>query len=215
MISDKFKKLKRKRILITAGPTWVAIDSVRVISNIASGETGILLAKEAAKRGAAVTLVLGPSGEAMLPKAIRVISFKFFDELKNIVISELKSKTYDAVIHSAAVSDFKPERITGGKISSGRIRSLKLLPLPKIIYAIRKLTPAAKLVMFKLEPGVCDSVLIKRAKSAMGRIRADFVVANQLNPYRAFILDNVGNKIPVKNKRDLAKKILKLITHNS
>ena len=53
--------LKNKRILITAGPTWVAIDSVRVISNIATGETGILLAKRLSLQGAKVTLALGPS----------------------------------------------------------------------------------------------------------------------------------------------------------
>ena len=69
--------LKNKNILITAGPTWVPIDRVRVISNIATGKTGILLAKSANKLGAKVTLVLGPVGEVGLEKEINVKRFYF------------------------------------------------------------------------------------------------------------------------------------------
>ncbi len=55
--------LNGKRILITAGPTWVPIDNVRVISNIATGTTGVLLAWQTSAQGAKVTLVLGPCEE--------------------------------------------------------------------------------------------------------------------------------------------------------
>ena len=53
-------QLKNKKILITAGPTWIPIDKVRVITNIFKGRLGIIIAKEAIKRKAKVTLLLGP-----------------------------------------------------------------------------------------------------------------------------------------------------------
>ena len=82
--------LNGKRILITAGPTWVPIDSVRIISNVATGTTGVLLSREAVAKGAKVTLVIGPSCGYNLNKSIRIIHFRFFDELKNILKRELK-----------------------------------------------------------------------------------------------------------------------------
>lgn len=199
---------KKKKILITAGPTWVAIDNVRVISNIATGETGILLAERLERLGACVTLILGPIGACCLNKKIKILRFKFFDELQDIIKKELKNKKYDIVIHSAAVSDYKPERFFKEKISSDKVFDLKLKPLPKIIEDIRRLAPRAKLVMFKLESGVSDTTLIKRAKIAQSKVNADFTVANRFNPYRAFIIDKIGNTISVKSKKELAKELL-------
>ena len=66
---------KNKKILITAGPTWIAVDSVRVISNTASGETGQLLADRLAREGAKVTLVLGPVPNRLKNKKVKVIPF--------------------------------------------------------------------------------------------------------------------------------------------
>lgn len=207
--------LKNKRILITAGPTWVPIDKVRVIGNIATGETGILLAKKLKNLGAKVTLLLGPIGTCSLDKKINLIRFKYFDELKKIIVRELKSKKYDMVIHSAAVSDFRPRQKIKGKLPSDRSYSLKFVPLPKIIKDIRRLAPKTKVVMFKLESGVSDTILIGRAKKSLANADADFVVANRISPYRAFIIDKEGIIGGVlKNKLELAKRLLKLITYN-
>ena len=71
--------LRKLRVLITAGPTWVAIDNVRVISNIATGETGKILAEKLASMGAKVTLLIGPGDLCCLKKNIRLIRFKFFE----------------------------------------------------------------------------------------------------------------------------------------
>jgi len=200
--------LKNKKILITAGPTWVPIDDVRVISNIATGETGILLAEKFQQFGAKVTLVLGPVASCCLSSKIKLIHFKFFDELFKIIKSELGSKKYDLVIHSAAVADFKPKQVTKGKIASGQARNLRLIPLPKIIREIRRLASGAMLVMFKLECGVFGETLRKRARIAQRKIGADFVVANSTHPYRAFLIDRVGNKVfTANNKIDLVKKL--------
>ena len=98
-----------KKVLITAGPTWVAIDKVRVISNIASGETGILLADKLSEQGAKVTLVLGPGNDknGIQNSRIKIIRFSFFEELRQALKKELKASRYDFIIHSAAVSGFR------------------------------------------------------------------------------------------------------------
>jgi phosphopantothenoylcysteine decarboxylase/phosphopantothenate--cysteine ligase len=90
-LRSRIKIIERKKILITAGPTWVPIDKVRVISNIASGETGILLAKEADRLGLDVTLILGPIG-SRFKKTIGVKRFHHFDELHGLIKRELKNK---------------------------------------------------------------------------------------------------------------------------
>ncbi len=149
--------VRGKRILITAGPTRVAIDDVRVISNIATGRTGILLAQKLARLGAKVTLLLGPVDRCCLDKRIKIVSFAFFEELRNKIRRELTLRRYDFIIHNAAVSDFAPAVIKG-KIASGKPFFLKLKPLPKITGVIKRLAPEAKLAIFKLESGVSDNI---------------------------------------------------------
>lgn len=203
--------LKNKRVLITAGPTWVPIDKVRVISNIATGQTGILLAEEARKLGARVTLLLGPVGANGLHSSIKTTRFKFFSELRDKVVRELRSKKYDLIIHSAAVSDFRPKLQTKGKINSARTYSLKLTPLPKIIQDIKQLCRKAKIVMFKLEVQVSDEALIHKARIAQIEAKANFIVANRIDPYGAFIIDRKGNKFFVHSKKELAKRLLEIV----
>ncbi len=203
--------LRGKRILITAGPTWVPIDDIRIISNVATGRTGILLAREAAVRRAEVTLVLGPGEERVRGKLSRLIRFRFFSELKDILQRELKNKKYDIVIHSAAVSDFKPKYKLRGKLNSDKGCRLKLIPLEKLVVLIRRFAVKSILVMFKLESTVTDKTLIQRAKSSRDMVGADMVVANRLNPYRAFIIDKEGNRTKVRNREQLAKKLIKLL----
>ncbi len=203
--------LKNKKILITAGPTWVPIDKVRVISNISTGQTGIMLAEEALRQGAKVTLFLGPVSACCLHKSIRLVRFVFFEELKNRMIIELKSGRYDLIIHSAAVSDFKPREKARGKISSRRGLRLELVALPKIIASIRRFSRGARVVIFKLESGVSTTTLLQRAIAAGNKNKADLVVANQLGPYRAFIIGKEGVIAKVREKRELARQLFKIL----
>jgi len=131
--------LRNKRILISAGPTWVPIDSVRVLGNTASGETGILLADKLAGEGARVTLILGPSGMLPANKKVKVIRFHFFAELKKAIFRQLKAGRFDAFVHSAAVSDYLPEKIFPGKVGSGLKKwNIVLKPAPKLIDLVKK-----------------------------------------------------------------------------
>jgi phosphopantothenoylcysteine decarboxylase/phosphopantothenate--cysteine ligase len=140
-----------------------------------------------------------------------VINFRFFSELKDILRRELKNKNYDIVIHSAAVSDFKPDYKLKGKLNSDKGCRLKLIPLEKLVVLIRRFAPKSILVMFKLEPTVTDKTLIQRAKSSRDMVGADMVVANRLSPYRAFIIDKENNQIKAQSKQELAKKLIKVL----
>jgi len=207
----KRQSFKNKKVLITAGPTWVPIDAARVISNIATGSTGILLAEKLQILGAQVTLVLGPVEGCCLSKKVRLLRFTFFDELNDVIRRELHKKEYDIIIHSAAVSDFRPRQYLKGKLDSDKPYDLKLVTLPRIIDNIRRLAPEAKLVMFKLEIGIPDRVLMRKAKMAQAKVNADFVVANSINPYRAFVIDKKGNSVSVRSKSELVKNLLKIL----
>jgi phosphopantothenoylcysteine synthetase/decarboxylase len=188
-------KLRARRVLITAGPTWAPIDSVRFIGNIASGETGIMLARELARRGAAVTLVLGPGVCARGRLAnVTIMRFTFFRELCRILETEVSSGRYDCVVHAAAVCDYLPGRIWHGKIVSAKTRYLKLVPAPKLIDSIRKWDPAVLLIGFKFEPDADRSTLLREAQGLMRRSGAKAVLANTLKAgsYRAYLVEQSG-----------------------
>lgn len=206
--------LKDKRILITAGPTWVPIDPVRVISNTASGETGILLAEKLNDRGAKVTLLLGPTGNCSLNKKIKLRRFRFFDELKKAVKCELASKKYDVVIHSSAVSDYRPVKKNAHKIVSGiRNLELRLVPTEKIIDGIKKIDSKVLLVGFKFQPGADKNSLIRGANTLMLRSGADLIVANTVKKgkYLAYIVYGGVIDGPIPKKKDLTGRLIQKI----
>lgn len=209
--------LKNKRVLITAGPTWVPIDSVRVISNIATGETGILLAEKLQRLGAKVTLLLGHAEVCCLDKKINLIRFKFFDELKNIITKELKSKKYDIIVHSAAVSDYKPIKIYTHKIKSGiKGWQFNLVPTEKIIDLIKKIDANIFLVGFKFEPNANKEKLIKNTEVLMRRSRLNMAVANTINRerYKAYIVNNDKIDGPFLNRDYLTRGLIKALGEN-
>src|ERR1041385_7988360 len=143
--------LSGKKILITCGPTWVAIDDVRVLSNRSTGELGRILARRLKGAGAKVTVLEGPVTEPLKDRLIKVLKFSFFEELTELLNEELK-KRYDVVIHAAAVSDFRLPKKFSGKISSEKRRlNLNLVRAPKLINRIKKIAPKTFLVGFKLE----------------------------------------------------------------
>ena len=206
--------LNKKRVLITAGPTWVAIDSVRVISNIASGETGILLAKKFLLAGARPTLLLGPGQVCCLDKKINLKRFRYFDELNNSIQRELRSKKYAVVIHAAAVSDYRPKTSLRTKVGSGiKLWKLNLVPTPKIIELIKKNDPRIFLVGFKYEPRVKKERMLSQAKKLLKPSGADLVVANtvQQGRYQAYILDREKVYARAASKKSLANKLVKIL----
>ncbi|MDP1853151.1 MAG: phosphopantothenoylcysteine decarboxylase [Candidatus Omnitrophota bacterium] len=205
------QNLKNKRILITAGPTWVPIDSVRVISNIATGETGIILAQKLRKAGCKVTLLLGPVGNYQ-NKKIRLLRFRFFEELKAILKRELCRGRYDIVIHSAAVSDYKPKKSFRRKLVSS-IKNLKidLIPAEKIIDLIKRTDNSLFLAGFKFEPDINKEKLLAQARELMKRSACDLVVANTLRGgrYSAYLVRSDKVQGPLYTKKKLAEQLIK------
>lgn len=213
-LKPKSKKFKNKKILITAGPTWVPIDAVRVISNIATGKTGVLLADKLSRLGAKVTLLLGPVESCCLNKNIRLIRFKFFEELKNKLEKELKSKKYDILIHSAAVSDFRPVVTYSGKINSQEKNFLlKLKATPKLIGLFKKRMHSLFVIAFKFEPKAKIESLIREAKMLQNKYSCDLVVANTIfgNRYLAYIVGKSHFVGPLGKKEHLVQGLIKTI----
>ncbi len=205
---------KNKRILITAGPTWVPIDNVRVISNTATGQTGILLSKKLKKSGAKVILVLGPVQDKDIDKNVKVIHFSFFKEFNKIVVEELKKHKYDVVIHTAAVSDYEPVRVYSQKIKSG-IKNLQVIlkPTPKIIDLIRRLDSSVFLAGFKYEIGITKKELLDRAENLNKRLSPGITVANTVknNQYEAYIINKDIVSGPFREKNSMADGLLTII----
>jgi len=209
--------LKGKKILITSGPVWVPIDKVRVITSVFGGKLGVIMAETAQKMGADVLLMMGPGrteiGEGENLKALK---FKYFDELFSLMKKEISSKKYDAIIHSAAVPDYVPKKVSAGKISSGKKELIiKLKPTVKIVDYIKKWDPDTFLVKFKLQVDCKEKDLIKIAKKSMTRSSADIIVANDLlemkdGKHTAFIIDNDNIK-KLDTKVALAEELLVMI----
>ncbi|MFC1704421.1 phosphopantothenoylcysteine decarboxylase [Candidatus Omnitrophota bacterium] len=207
--------LRGKNILITSGPTWIPIDRVRVISNIATGQTGVLLAQAAKRHGAKVTLALGPVAGKHAIGSVRVINYRFFSELYELLKKELTNRRYHVVIHTAAVSDFKPKRFVAGKINSNAENPMiDLESTVKIVDKIKKFRKDVFLVAFKLEIAIASNELIKRAHALFKQSNADLVVANRFDKhsYRALIIDREKNVLgSATNKAELSKTLLTII----
>ena len=211
--------LRNKKVIITAGPTWVKIHTDRVISNTATGSTGILLAKKFVRLGAKVTLLLGPMGLSKVgqSRALRVLHFQYFNELKVLLEKELSTKKYDLAIHCAAVSDYKPKFFKKGKISSGlKELNIKLIPTTKIIKIFKKIQPSITLVGFKFEPEASRFKLINEARTLIHNTQADFVIANTLKAerYLAYLVTKDQESALIFTKRDMVEGLIRSIMKN-
>ncbi|MFA6458999.1 MAG: phosphopantothenoylcysteine decarboxylase [Candidatus Paceibacterota bacterium] len=215
----KNKSLTGFNILVSAGSTWVSIDTVRVITNIFKGKIGLTIAEAAAQHGANVTLLLGPSMDVSslkLPVNINVIRFKYFDELDLLMKNALISQKFDAVVHSAAVSDFKLKKVHIGKIKSNTNNLiLRLIPTKKIVDDIKKYAPNVFLIKFKLEVGVTVEKLTSIAFNSLQKSNADLIVANiydsKFTDHEAYIIDKQNIIEKATGKKKIAEKILRHI----
>ncbi len=206
--------LKNKRILITCGPTWVPIDAVRVVSNVSSGELGQRIALDCARCGAKVTLLEGPVTVPLSFRSMRIVKFRFFDELQRLLRREL-GKDVDAVIHAAAVADYKLENSLRHKLSSDK-KTLKLefVPTPKLIRAIKRSAPKTFLVGFKLEPDISRKSAHRKTSGLFQEANCDLVVANELTArgYKGFIVDKHNVVLSgATDRRQIAKALVRIL----
>lgn len=190
--------LSDKNILITAGPTFEAIDPVRFIGNHSSGKMGIALAIECKKRGANVHLVLGPSTEK-IPANITVSNVVSAQEMFDVCNAKFSSQ--DIAIMAAAVADFTPVEVAKHKIKKSAANLT--VELKKTIDILATLgtqkTPNQLLIGFALETNDEKENALKKLQSK----NADMIVLNSLNDKGAgfggdsnkiTIFDRLGNE---------------------
>ena len=194
-ISNKLP-LKNKKILITAGPTYEKIDPVRFIGNNSTGKMGFELANTAAKLGASVFLICGPTNQQLNNKSIKRIDITSSDEMFSQVKN--KYKNVDIIIMSAAVADFKPKIISNLKIKKkDDFMSLDLQKTRDILSYIGNNKSNQFLVGFALE----TNNEFDNAKEKLKNKNLDLIVLNSLNDIGAgFGFDT--NKISIIDKEN-------------
>lgn len=176
------RSLAGRRVVITAGPTYERIDPVRVLTNRSTGEMGIALAAVAARRGAAVRLVLGPTHLA--PPAgvdvVRVESAREMLEATRVGLSEV-----DVLIATAAVSDFRPAEAQSSKLkrSDPRARMLLLEENPDILATLAPVVRARGVVVgFAAETEAVEA----NARAKLHAKGCDVVIGNVVGPGMGF-----------------------------
>jgi phosphopantothenoylcysteine decarboxylase/phosphopantothenate--cysteine ligase len=167
--------LAGKRIIITSGSNAEAVDPIRILTNRASGKTGLALALEARRRGADVTII----HRFLQDIPVRQIYAESNQEMLDALLTELKAG-YDALISAAAVADYTLDK-SAEKIRSGQELLLRLKPTRKIIKTVRDTYPDLKIVGFKAETGISEAELVLRAENSMQGADLNLVVANDVS----------------------------------
>ena len=191
--SDILSKLplRGKKVLITAGPTYEAIDPVRFIGNHSSGKMGFEIAKTAANLGAEVFLVTGPTHQEVKHSFIKRIDVISAEEM--YIASHEYFNEVDIAILSAAVADYKPKNIALQKIKKkDTTLSIELVPTKDILASLGKIKKQQFLVGFALET---DNE-IENASAKLTRKNLDMIVLNSLQDKGAGFATNT-NKITI------------------
>ena len=209
--------LKGKKILITAGPTYEAIDPVRFIGNHSSGKMGFDIANEAANKGAEVILVTGPTHLNVQNSAIKLIRVISAQEMYDACHEFYNS--VDVAIAAAAVADYRPKNVAEQKIKKNDATfSIELEKTKDILASLGKIKKNQFLIGFALE----TENEIENAKLKIQKKNLDLIVLNSLNDEGAGF-GKATNKItfidksfkiepmPLKPKEEVAKDILKKI----
>lgn len=168
--------LKNKKVLITAGPTYEAIDPVRFIGNHSSGLMGFELAKAASDLGAEVVLVSGPSKYEAANESIHLIRVVSADEMYEKAHRHFADS--DIVICAAAVADYKPKVKSAKKIKKSDAElQIDLVKNRDILYSFGQEKKSQFLVGFALE----TENELENAKSKLKRKNLDAIVLNSMN----------------------------------
>ncbi|WP_163411281.1 bifunctional phosphopantothenoylcysteine decarboxylase/phosphopantothenate--cysteine ligase CoaBC [Flavobacterium ajazii] len=167
--------LKGKKILITAGPTYEAIDPVRFIGNHSSGKMGFDIAKAAANLGASVVLVSGPTNLSIENSLIEVVNVVSAQEMYDAC--HLYFNDVDVAIAAAAVADYKPKVIAVQKIKKAADEfSIELEKTKDILFSLGRIKKNQFLIGFALE----TENEIENAKLKIQKKNLDLIVLNSL-----------------------------------
>ena len=210
---SKQAQLSKKKVLITAGPTYEAIDPVRFIGNYSTGKMGFALAEECAARGADVTLIAGPVNLKTQNPGINRIDVTSAQQMYEAAMEHFPKS--DAAILCAAVADFTPVQTSDTKIKRKGEITLTLKPNPDIAASLGAIKrPDQRMVGFALETN--DE--FSNAQDKLERKNLDFIVLNSLrnegagfgyDTNKVTLIDRNGSdELPLQSKKDVAKAIV-------
>jgi phosphopantothenoylcysteine decarboxylase/phosphopantothenate--cysteine ligase len=210
-------RLKNKKVLVSAGPTYERIDDVRFIGNFSSGKMGFAIAESARANGADVTLVTGPT-VLDCNSSIKRVDIESAQQMYEEMISI--SKEFDIIIMSAAVADYTPAIKYDGKLKKKSDRmTIDLVKTRDILKEMGRIKSENQtLVGFALE----STNLLEYAKGKLENKNCNIIIANKSNtPNSGFnkdvntitIIDDKGTVKPVDtaSKKDIANIILSFV----
>ncbi len=238
--------------LVTAGNTQVLIDKVRCITNIFSGRTGTQIALELQRQGHSVTLLTSRpealielhGGDLPCLTNFHTFSYQTFDELQTLMTEHIPTGKFNAIIHSAAVSDyltsgvftptdttsfdaqtlqFKSSTHAGMKnVAAGKVKSshdelwLRFVKAPKLVDLIRSQWGfTGCLVKFKLEVGITEQQLEAIAEASRVQSHADLMVANTFEGMRDWaILGPIDGRYQHIHRSELARRVVAAVTQH-
>ena len=208
---------KRKKVLVTAGPTRENIDPVRFISNYSSGKQGYEIARAFSENGFETTLITGPTN-LKIPENVRSIEVISGDQMLNETIKNLP---VDIAVFTAAVSDFKIKRYSGNKIKKTENLELSLEKNIDILsYVSKHNSLRPKIVIgFSAETNDLEINSLKKLNSK----NCDWIVANDVskkdigfnaddNEVSIFYKNKSSEKISKMNKSLIANELVKRVT---
>ncbi len=217
----KSQDMKGRQVMITAGPTYEAIDPVRFIGNHSSGKMGIALAEALLARGAKVILILGPSHQKLAHPHLQLIRVTSAEEMYSEALEYFPA--CDAAIMAAAVADYRPDKVADEKIKkSGDTLELRLVKNPDIAANLGRLKKEGQtLVGFALETTNAEA----NARDKLQRKNLDFIVLNSLgdpgagfgtdtNKITIFAEDNKVQHFELKPKKAVAHDIIDVLAQH-
>jgi phosphopantothenoylcysteine decarboxylase/phosphopantothenate--cysteine ligase len=187
-LPDVPSALAGRRVVVTAGPTWEAVDDVRFLGNRSSGKMGFALAAVAAELGADVALVAGPVALATPAGVVKRLDVESALEMRE-ALHKVAAQA-DVIVMAAAVADFRPGVRVLGKLSRrdtrsaapGAARDIPLIANPDLLAELGRRRKGGRpyLVGFAAEVGPSSQALIERARAKLAEKSCDVVVANDV-----------------------------------
>jgi len=205
------------RVVVTAGPTYEAIDPVRFVGNRSSGKMGVAIAAAAQRRGASVTLVLGPSA---LPPPIGVTTMSVENATQLQWALNDATKDADVVVMTAAVADYRPEKEAKQKIKRGQLgpkATIELVQNPDLLAELGKKRGTKKTPLLVGFAAETDDVIGNAERKLVSK-KCDLVVANDVteagsgfavDTNHVTLVDTSGAiEVPAGSKAEVAHRIL-------
>ena len=205
-------KLAGLKVVITAGPTWEAIDPVRGLTNRSSGKMGYAVAVAAREAGAKVVLISGPT-RLPAPEGVETVQIDSAEQMMQQ--AEMQCPDANIFVGAAAVADFRPARSYASKVSKDKLgQSLQLEQNPDIIATLAKILPQLFTVGFAAETGD----LADKARDKLEKKHLDLVAANRVdlpgqgidsNDNALLLIDSAGTtELPLQGKSSLARLLI-------